>query len=115
MERMAAADPSSARRFAQIAMLNFDLTLRVIDALLIPQADRRVAAVLTRLAGERDHGAVHLSQAELGLVANASRKVVNCALGRFAERGWVIRGYSAIEVVDARSLRAFADGRLSPT
>lgn len=115
MERMAASDPSSVRRFAQIAMLNIDLTLRVIDDLLIPQADRRVAAVLARLVGERDHGAVHLSQAELGLVANASRKVVNGALGRFAGRGWVIRGYSAIEIVDAKGLRTFADGRLSPT
>lgn len=110
MERMAAADPMNVRRFGQIAMLNIDLTLRVIDDLLIPEADRRVAAALSRLVGGRDGCAVHLSQAELGLVANASRKVVNGALGRFADRGWVIRGYSAVEVVDARGLRAFTDG-----
>lgn len=108
MERLAAADPANVRRFGQIAMLNIDIALQVIDDLLIRDSDRRIAAILLRSLGGRPDGGVHLTQEDLGRLANASRKVVNRALQRFAERGWVKPGYSTMEVIDPASLRSFA-------
>lgn len=108
MERLASADPANVRRFGQNAMLNIDIALQVIDDLLIRDSDRRVAAILLRSLGGRPDGGVQLTQEDLGRLANASRKVVNRALQRFAERGWVKPGYSTMEVVDPASLRRFA-------
>lgn len=111
MERLA-TDPGNIRRFGQIAMLNIDLALHVIDDLLISDTDRRIAATLLRALGGRTQGSVALSQADLGRLANASRKLVNGALRRFAARGWVETGYSTLEVTNAAALRAFATGAL---
>jgi CRP/FNR family cyclic AMP-dependent transcriptional regulator len=108
MERLATTHAGRERRFARLAMLNIDLALRVIDDLLIPQADRRVAASLLRCLPDPGRGVLHLSQAELGQIANASRKVVNRTLAAFEDRGWVTRGSSTIEIADAGALRRFA-------
>jgi CRP-like cAMP-binding protein len=106
MQRMAAGDPEAARRFGEIAMLDNDLAVRVIHDLLIPDRDRRIAAVLARCAAAGE--TIPLLQEELGAMANASRKHVNAALARFASRGWARPAYGAIRVLDARSLAAFA-------
>lgn len=100
---------SLTRRFGQLVIQNVELAFHVIDDLLIPDSERRIAAALLRWLGGK-HGPAHLSQSELGRLANASRKVVNRTLRHFAERGWVKPGYSTIEVSDAKSLQAFADG-----
>lgn len=109
MNQMAARDPEAIRRFAAITVGHFDVLARVIDDLLIPQADRRIASVLNRtalLVGPT----MPISQAELGGMANASRKQVNAALPRFAARGWVEHSYRAIRVLDAAALLRFAAG-----
>jgi CRP-like cAMP-binding protein len=106
MQQMAAGNPEAARRFGEIAMLDIDLAVRVIHDLLIPDRDRRIAAVLARCAAAGE--TIPLLQEELAAMANASRKQVNAALARFASRGWAAPGYRTIRVLDARSLLAFA-------
>jgi CRP/FNR family cyclic AMP-dependent transcriptional regulator len=51
---------------------------------------------------------IPLSQAELGDLANASRKQVNAAIRELAARGCVRARYRSIEILDAESLRRFA-------
>ena len=75
MERMAAEDSANIRRFAQIAINNIDLALHVISDLMIAQPERRIAAVLARTAGTQHEPVIRVSQAELGRLANASRKL----------------------------------------
>lgn len=109
MQQMAARDPEAIRRFAQITVGHFDVLARVIDDLLIPQAERRIASVLNRTAW-LVAPTVPISQADLGAMANASRKQVNAALARFAARGWIEHSYRAIRVLDTSALLHFASG-----
>ncbi len=108
MEQLTSEDPEWMRRFGQMAMFNIDLALHTVDDLLIKDPVRRVAATLVRCMGDQNQGRIAISQAELGQISNASRKVVNRALGALAERGWLVRGYGEIEVVDVERLRRFA-------
>lgn len=111
MERMAAEDPMAIRRFAQIAINNLDLSLHVISDLMIANPERRIAAVLVRSAGAQREPVLRISQAELARLANASRKLVNKALHRFAESGWLEPGYNAIKIQDTQALKHFAATR----
>jgi CRP-like cAMP-binding protein len=111
MERMAAQDSMAIRRFAQIAINNLDLSLQVISDLMIANPERRIAAVLVRAAGEQHEPVVRVSQAELGRLANASRKLVNKALQQFAGSGWLEPGYNAIKISDPKALQQFAASR----
>lgn len=108
MERLAAADPENIRRFSHISMMNIDLSLRVIDGLLMPDPDRRIAATLVRCVGTEPQGTIEISQTALGRIANASRKVVNRALARLEGEGLVIAGYARITVPDVAALKRFA-------
>jgi CRP/FNR family cyclic AMP-dependent transcriptional regulator len=109
MEQLA-EDPMAIRRFAQIAVNNLDLSLRVISDLMIARPERRIAAVLVRTAGRQAQRTIRVSQSELGRLANASRKLVNKALHQFVAAGWVEAGYSAITIRDAEALAQFAAG-----
>jgi CRP/FNR family cyclic AMP-dependent transcriptional regulator len=108
MERMAAEDPTTIRHFAQIAVANLDLALRAISDLMISEPERRIAAVLARVASAHDEPVLRVSQAELGQLANASRKLVNKALHQFASSGLVEPGYNAIKIRDVQALQDFA-------
>lgn len=110
MERLAAEDPASTRRLAQIAMQNIDLCFRAIEDLLIPDPARRIAAVLLRCLGDDPRRTVRVSQAALGRISNTSRKVVNRTLGRFSADGLVRLGYAEIEILDIAALRRLAAG-----
>lgn len=84
--------------------------------LLIPEAPRRIAAVLLRVTGalqgvEPPPGrGFHLSQMEVGEMANASRHHVNRVLGGFADRGWIAKRYGQIRIADVAAMSAFALG-----
>ncbi len=109
MDQMAARDPEMTRSVAQLLMINVDTLLRIIHDLQKPAADRRIASVLQRATwvGEQ---AIPLSQTELGIMANASRKQVNAALQRFAGAGWLTNTYRLITIKDIEALRRFAAG-----
>lgn len=107
LDRMAARDPNVIRYVAQSVMMGVDILIRVIHDLQWPDATRRVAAVLQRATwiGEVP---IPLTQAEVGAMANASRKQVNAALQRFAAAGWVSNTYRSITIIDPEALRRFA-------
>lgn len=116
IRELSAASIEGARAFADLASLNMQVAVRVVSDLLIPEADRRIAATLLRLTradeGERpaDPAGFRLRQAELGEMANASRRSVVRALSAFAARGWVAPGHQRIAVLDAAGLARFAYG-----
>ncbi len=105
MEAMVGRDPCVMRRFAQLPVLNIDTGIRVVHDLLIRDPDRRIGAVLLRVVP--DDAPLALSQEEVGGMACATRKQVNFALRRFAERGWVRQAYRSITLCDAAALQAF--------
>jgi CRP-like cAMP-binding protein len=106
MDQMAARDPNTVRNFAQILMTNVDTLLRIVHDLQQRDADRRIAAVLWRISA--GGGPIPLSQTELGIIANASRKQVNAALKAFEASGWVANGYRSIAITGGADLRKFA-------
>jgi CRP-like cAMP-binding protein len=107
MDQMVLRDPHVVRYFALILMVNVDTLIRIIHGLQHTDAARRIAAVLHRATWSVERP-VPLSQAELGVMANASRKQVNVVLQRFANAGWITNTYRAITVLDADALSRFA-------
>lgn len=113
---LSAAGSEAARAFADLASINMRAALRTVSDLLIPQADRRIAATLLRLTrADEDERAEHpqgfrLRQSELGEMSYASRRSVVRALSAFEARGWVTQGHRRIAVRDAAGLAAFAYG-----
>nr|WP_233713991.1 helix-turn-helix domain-containing protein [Aquamicrobium zhengzhouense] len=83
------------------------MLVHVVHDLQIPQAERRIAAILWRTAFHGNQ-AVPLSQEEIGAMSNTSRKQVNAALRKFAELGWLTASYRQVTVENAAALNAFA-------
>ena len=114
LDELTATDPDDLRRLASLSEFNWGIATRTVADLLIRRADRRIAAVLLRVAGLVPEtpapatGPVRVSQAELAEMANASRDLVNRTLGRFAHAGWITVGYQQVHVRDARALHDFA-------
>jgi CRP-like cAMP-binding protein len=109
MDQMAMQDPNALRYFALILMVNVDTLIRIVHDLQHQDAARRIASVLHRAVWPADRP-IPLSQTEIGVMANASRKQVNAALQRFAKAGWISNSYRAITVLDATELNRFAVG-----
>jgi CRP/FNR family transcriptional regulator, cyclic AMP receptor protein len=116
IRELSASSIQAACAFADLASMNMDLAVRAVSDLLIPHADRRIAATLLRLtrADERecpDHPlGFRLRQAELAAMANASRRSVVRALSAFEAHGWVAMNHARITVSDAAGLAEFAHG-----
>lgn len=53
--------------------------------------------------------AIPLFQADLGLMANASRQQVNAAIQMFSEAGWVKHNYRSIIVLKPQALRQYSE------
>ena len=70
--------------------------------------------MLLRAAGFDKSGAAapggdaHLTQSELGEMANLSRRIVSHVLARLDAAGWISIGYNRIAIVDAKALATFA-------
>jgi CRP-like cAMP-binding protein len=98
-----------------VAMLGFEAGLvyaTVAVDLLLPRAERRLAAILLHQAGCRHGGVpwpVHLSQAEVGEMVNLSRHPTRHLLRAFETRGWIDQSYRCITIVAPEPLRALAD------
>lgn len=108
MDQMAARDPAVVHHVAIMLMMNVEFLFRVIHDLQKPEADRRIASVLQRTTwiGEAP---IPLTQSEVGVMANASRKQVNAAIKRFSEAGWLTNTYRSITITDPRALQRFAE------
>lgn len=116
IREISGASIAAARVFADLANLNMQLAIRTVSDLLIPDTERRIAATLLRLT-RADEGELpphragfRLRQAELGEMANASRRSVVRALAGLQARGWVALGRQRIAILDAKTLAHFASG-----
>ncbi len=116
IRELSAARIEAARCFADLAGLNMAAAIRTASDLLIPRTERRIAATLLRITsadeGEcpDDRTGFRLRHADLGEMANASRRSVVQALATFEARGWVALGYQRIAIVDAVGLARHAYG-----
>jgi CRP-like cAMP-binding protein len=98
------------RHFARLLGEYGHLSARIASDLLIPDSERRLAAVLSRFGGLQavsPAGAaarvpvyVPVTQAELAAAANLSRNTAGKILKGFATRGIVETGYSEILITD---------------
>ncbi|MFN3890958.1 MAG: Crp/Fnr family transcriptional regulator [Beijerinckiaceae bacterium] len=103
--------------YRRIGMLSegsyYAMAIRVLGDLLIRSGERRVAAVLSRLAGagagwgQGELAAIRLSQTDIGQISNTSRDRVNRTLQKFEKAGWITLGYKAIVIRDLNALEAF--------
>ena len=98
----------------------------VAGGLLIPENERRLAAVLSRFGGLRPLGngdtglssagtpvLVPVTQAELAAAANMSRNSAGSILHGFARRGLIKTGYRGILITDPAGLLAVLDLRVA--
>lgn len=106
LDQLTAQEPNVIRFISHILMLNSAVLVQVVHDLQKPEADKRVASVLHR-STHQGSVSVPLTQAEIGAMANASRKQVNAALQKFSSLGWVINSYRNVVVVDPAALKLF--------
>lgn len=114
LEVLVKVDSVAARSIGSMADGGSILATRIISDLLIPDAGRRIAAVLLRVTAAEDGVEPHhpdgflMTQAELGEMANVSRPHVNQALGELERKGWIIKHYQRLRIIDVEGLRSFA-------
>lgn len=108
------SDPEAARAIGALGPVNMSVVFRNVADLLIRRADRRVGAVLLRVSGAMEDGALRrtgevcLTQSQLAQMSNASRDLVNRTLSRFEALGWVRLGYNRMAVLEPEALADFA-------
>jgi CRP-like cAMP-binding protein len=114
LSEVARGGAAAARSLAALASANMAAAIATVSDLLVPRADRRIAATLLRATGAAagmppgDPAGYRLTQAELAEMANATRQTVNRSLRGFEDRGWVALGFRRIAVRNAAALAAFA-------
>lgn len=103
------ADPEAWRWFALLCLRNSLLAVAVADALMIPGAAERMAAILLVLANQGGAGAapatIAVSQEDLARMANLSRSSTGRILQVFEAEGLVENAYRQICVIDLAGLR----------
>ncbi len=106
LDQMTAKEPNVIRYISHILLLNSAMLVQVVHDLQKPEADKRIASVLHR-STHQGSAPVPLTQAEIGAMANASRKQVNATLQKFAALGWVNNSYRNVVVVAPKELEHF--------
>lgn len=107
-------DPETIRRIGGLSSEILDVAARIAAELLIPQSNRRIAAVLLRVVAADalvDPGRplrALLSQNQLAEMSNVSRNLVNIALRQFKAAGWVETQYNHVNIIAAPALAHFA-------
>ncbi len=116
LESIAAIDPQAWRWVGLLILRDLELAIGVVDDLTIREADRRLAAVLLRLAGVRGadnpdepEPEIPASQADLAAMAGLSRATAAAILARLEEEGSVVRGYRRISLLQPGRLRSRVD------
>ncbi len=108
LEQMAAQDPRVVRAISVNTAFTVDVLVRIIHDLQKRDVERRIAAVVER-AGWLGDMPIPLSQSDLGVMANASRKQVNAAMQSFVSAGWITSTYRSITVTNPLALRKFSN------
>lgn len=109
LEQMASQDQRVVRAISVNTAFTVDVLVRIIHDLQKRAVARRIASVIER-AGWLGDMPIPLTQADLGIMANASRKQVNAVVSSFASAGWVTSNYRSITVTDSEALRNFSVG-----
>lgn len=116
VEMVSQSLPEARWQFASLAEHNMETTISIVSDLLIRRSDKRIAAVLLRIATVHDHDRskefheCSLTQSDLAELANVSRHLVNATLKSFEGCGWIRIGYGKMSVLNAKALRAFLNG-----
>lgn len=114
LQQVQREDIGIARLLGVISEINSNIAACTARELLIPEAPRRIAAVLLRVTGAHeevepsDARGFLLTQQDLGEMANASRHHVNRVLGELEARGWIAKSYNHVRLLDVPALAAFA-------
>jgi CRP/FNR family transcriptional regulator, cyclic AMP receptor protein len=88
--------------------------VRVVGDLLIPSDEKRIAAILARIARPEPSDQtqqpwpIRLMQAVVGEMSNSSRDRVNRALAKFAEAGWITTEFKKIIITNLVALEQFS-------
>lgn len=118
IRQLTAELPETAHCISVLSETAARSAIRAISDLLIPDAERRLAAVLLRVTGAEEGLAamppegVRLSQTELGEMAGFSRHHANRLLLKMQARGLVRLGYQRIIVLELERLVLLAKGEL---
>jgi CRP-like cAMP-binding protein len=112
-----AANPENMRHLATLSVENSDLVLAGARDLMIRDIGARIAARLSALFGHTSGSAaakptrpVAITQADLAMMCNVSRKTINHELAKLEKSGLVSRHYGKLVVNDVAGLRRIADG-----
>ncbi|MDU5426124.1 MAG: Crp/Fnr family transcriptional regulator, partial [Clostridiales bacterium] len=108
MEQMVAANPNDIRAFGVISLQQADSALRIVHDLQKRNVSSRIASALHRMSWSTETP-VTVSQDNLSIITNTSRKQVNTVIQRFVEEGWVEISYRAITVKDPTALLQHAE------
>jgi CRP/FNR family transcriptional regulator, cyclic AMP receptor protein len=108
MRRIAARFPDGATLFLDLAADALRVAELGLVDLVVPCPRRRLAATLARCCRGRPVP-LPLTQAQLAVLANVSRKLVNRTLQQFRRAGWIELGYSSLTVLEPRALAAYAE------
>ncbi|CAI1002006.1 MULTISPECIES: Crp/Fnr family transcriptional regulator [Serratia] len=108
MEQMSAANPNDMRAFGTISILAAGSLLRIVHDLQKNNVSSRIASALHRIAWATDTP-VTVSQENLSILTNTSRKQVNRVIQQFVEEGWVETSYRAITVTNPAALQQYAE------
>lgn len=109
-----AARPEFYRILGALNDMSYMMTaVKVVGDLLIASGERRIAAVLARIArsepgDQLQAWPIRLSQAEIGQMCNLSRDRVNRTLAKFAKAGWIMADFRTVVVNDLAALDAFS-------
>ncbi|KPF65677.1 hypothetical protein IP88_13320 [alpha proteobacterium AAP81b] len=116
LDEIARGDAQARLRFGELSRWMLEQTAAAVGDLLIPHAERRIAATLLRVTAAAegvipdDPQGFVVTQTELGEMANVSRHHVNRTLTRFRRQGWVDSRYNRLRLVDLGALEAMAAG-----
>ncbi|EOT1929471.1 Crp/Fnr family transcriptional regulator [Serratia marcescens] len=108
MEHMAQADSEYIRAFGVISVMSSDSLLRIVHDLQKKSVSARIASVLHRMYWTTDVP-VYVSQENLSIIANTSRKQANSIVQKFVAAGWVEIRYRSITVTNPSALRQHAE------
>ncbi len=116
LDSIAAIDPQTWRRVGLLILRDLELAIGAIDDLTIRDADRRLGAIVLRLAGARradnpddPEPEMPASQADLAAISGLSRATAAPILARLEAEGILVRGYRRIRLLQPHRLRSLVD------
>lgn len=113
LQKIAQQSPDHQHAVLSISEYGMDVATRVVETLLIRNTERRIAAIILRIAPHPDDVAsgdpdqIGLTQTQLAEMANAQRQVVNRGLRRMEAKGWLALSYGRIVLRNRVAMQGF--------